>query len=691
MINQGVSASNLWRLLRAKKRIMQLGHLRQNTVLKGFFRVLLVIACLFFTVSAQAQGIDATQIAQMAKSGQISQAATALAGKTKIPFNDSIKFVQKLQSDKFDLTSASKLVDGLTNGNIEIGKIDDVTKMLDQLEKGQASIKAVSDLLKEVGNGAISPEIGKALGSIKDLGKLTDIKSISDVFKNPEIAKSLSDLSKNLKLPDEAQKILDSISSVSKIISDPAALLKNPEALTKAITDTLKKIAPELAKKLETLLGSDLAQALLALLGGGLLGGGGDSESNSGASCGAECSTCQDCAPKINQNHQTIRAHVTSEFEQHRQWIVTTYFLEHIVPSIMLMASEFTTNMMQQVQVIGTFFDAKHQLETERLFQQMTAKAHKDYHPSEGLCTIGTNVRSLAASERKANLGQVAFANRMQARQLSNKDTLSTFGSETDRNSRLDLFIKKFCNKDDYAKALGKLCADGGANKSQFNMDIDYTSAFENKLTLAIDYTNESPDQASDDEENIFALSANLFGNDIPRVIVEDNLVDDNGDPTAYADWYLDLRAIAAKRSVAQNSFAAITALKSEGDDEVAPFLKAILIESGVAPADIEKRLGEKPSYFAQMEVLTKDLYQNPTFYANLYDKPVNIERKAAALQAIELMQDRDIYRSLIRSEAVLATLVETLLRKEHAAVTRNLDNVSYFGEAPDDGTRGGE
>jgi hypothetical protein len=84
---------------------------------------------------------------------------------------------------------------------------------------------------------------------------------------------------------------------------------------------------------------------------------------------------------------------------------------------------------------------------------------------------------------------------------------------------------------------------------------------------------------------------------------------------------------------------------------------------------EIEKILGKKPSYFAQMEVLTKKLYQNPVFYTELYDKPANVARKGAALQAIGLMQDRDLYNSLLRSEAVLSVLLETMLMKEQEKI----------------------
>lgn len=668
---------------------MRLLQLKQHIVFKGFFKTLIALSCALCFLSASARAasfpqLNASQIAQLAKGGNISQAATSLAGQSGLPIGGATQFIQSLQGGKIDIGSATNLIGSVLGGkNINTGNIGDVTKMLQGLQNGQANPAAIAGLINKVAGGALPANVGKALSSIQNLGNLTNIKSISDVFKNPQITQALSGILNKAGLPPQATQALQSISSIAQIASNPQALLQNPAAAAQAITNILKSVAPQLAKQLEKLLGGNLAKSLTALLGGSAptTPTTPTTPNSSGGSCGGACPACSQCAPHINKNHQIIRAHVTSEFEQHRNWIVTTYFLEHILPSMMLMTTEFTTNMMQQVQIIGGFFDAKHQLETQRIFQQMTAKTHKDYHPSEELCTIGTNVRSLASSERRSNLGQVAFANRMLQRELSSGENLSIHGKKTDRMSRVDMFIKKFCDKDDHAKGLAKLCKDGGKNKKQINMDIDFTSAFENKLTLDIDFTKKGEKKITDDEENIFALSANLFANEIPKYIAKEALVDDDGDPTAYADWYLDLRAITAKRSVAQNSFAAITTMKSEGDDEVAPFLKAILIESGINKKDIEERLGKKPSYFAQMEVLTKDLYQNPTFYANLYDKPVNVERKATALQAIELMQDRDIYRSLIRSEAVLATLIETLLRKQHAAVSSDLNSIASFSE----------
>jgi len=43
------------------------------------------------------------------------------------------------------------------------------------------------------------------------------------------------------------------------------------------------------------------------------------------------------------------------------------------------------------------------------------------------------------------------------------------------------------------------------------------------------------------------------------------------------------------------------------------------------------------------------------------------------AIQATDLMQKRDIFRSLLRSEAVLATILETALIEEQETITSKL------------------
>jgi hypothetical protein len=365
----------------------------------------------------------------------------------------------------------------------------------------------------------------------------------------------------------------------------------------------------------------------------------------------------------------------------------------------MMMTNQLANVGMQQVAIIGTFFDAKHQLETQRLIQIKTAEAHKDYHPSEELCVVGTNTRYFAESKRRADLAHAALAARMQARQLNLQDGLSGEDDESDLQSRLDQFIEKFCNKNDFGfeegeTGLGALCEGSNPDPSQVNADINYTQAVENQLTIdaefvppkkdspadgtraAADGPSASDNAAKKGAETIFALSANLFAHETLPVIDQDKITEFGDRPADIIRLYTDLRAMAAKRSIAHNSFAAIVGQRVSGPPEAGPFLKAILRESGIGEDEIEDYLGENPSLFAQEEMMMKKLYQNPVFYAGLYDKPENVERMGVALLALEIIQDRNIYDSLLRSEATLAALVETLMLKQHRATSSKLGSI---------------
>lgn len=402
--------------------------------------------------------------------------------------------------------------------------------------------------------------------------------------------------------------------------------------------------------------------------------------------CDTNCTTIS-----ANQTEQTLD-HINTEFIDHREWLVRVMFEQHILPALMLFAEQMTAMAMHQVMVVGTFLDAKHQLETQRLFQQLTAEAHKDYHPSEGMCTFGTAMRSLAASDRKTDLTAAALSARGQQRELLSGSTLSGGGQSTDYLSRIAQFRQIYCNRNDNAGHLNLLCPEGSADEGRTDRDINFTNLVDAPLTLRLDFTEDGdPDHAlnqhvetlSPDEEDILALSANLYANRVAPSVAESYLSDMEGVPVAEGTThYMNVRSIAAKRSVARNSFASIAAMKSQGQPEAEPYLFAIMRELGITDdEEIRNYLGERPSYYAQMEILTKKLYQNPTFYTELYDKPANVDRKTVAMQAIELMQRRDMYRSVLRSEATLSVMLETALLGLQDEIANEIDRLPEDGE----------
>ena len=691
----------------------------RKTKLLSIFAMLCLFA--FQVHPANAQQISGSQIFSMFTSGQTSQAASALASQAGISTGSATQVLNGLgnltQLNKLTSGGASNLLSGIMGGQTGgAATISNVTSMLQGLQSGQISTTAITGLINQVAGGAIPANLGQALSGLN----LGNISSPQQLLGNPAISNLLTTQLTQLGLPQQATAL------IGNILQTGLSAQGLQQAATQAVMQqVLQNLPAPLRDAITNIIGGgDPAAAAAALAAavtpptptptptpppggsGGSGGSGGGNCPGAGSSQGcpseepyqlhkpqckdapvpgnADCgcaSSCCTCKTPIENNHIKIRKHVTEEFIKHRNWMIDIFFVEHILPAMMMMTSQLSTIAVQQVQMIGTMFDAKHQLETQRLFQQMMAEAHKDYQPSEGMCEIGTLTRSLAASSRKSDLGHVVFANRVIDRQLRNGDTISSAKENSDLYSRLDMFVKNHCNKHDNSNGLNYLCATGGNNKERMGKDVDFTRTIESQLTLDIDFTDEGLIAAQPDAEDLFALTANLFGHEILPFIPRLILATPSGKPRAAAHRYMDLRSVAAKRSVAQNSFTAMATERAKGDKEAAKYLKKVATELGLPEKNIDEILGKEPSYFAQMEILTKDLYQNPVFYTELYDKPANVLRKTVAMRALNLMQERDLYRSQLRTEAALAVMLESMLYEEHNRVSRVLGDLEPEGK----------
>lgn len=411
------------------------------------------------------------------------------------------------------------------------------------------------------------------------------------------------------------------------------------------------------------------------------------------------CRPCTVCGRDVSSDQMfgggygtvdVIENHLDAEFNAQQIWMISILFEDNILPAMMLMAEQLTVVAMHQVMIFGSFMDAKHQLESQRLLQQLQARAHKDYHPSVGMCEFGSATKSLAASERRGEVNALVLSQRSQDRQLGSTYTSAMYGIGLDKESRLEQFRGTYCDPWDQNNAMWLLCrgtvtpgptTGGPDQRDRFNKDIDYARTVDAEWTLNVDFTDAN---LTPEEEDVIALAAYLYAHDVfarvPAAMLDtpvDNRVGDQITDMQIA--YMDMRSIVAKRSVAENSYNAIVGMKSSGTEGSREYLVAMLEELGITdPDDINQYLGNPtgtftntpmgpspngdeyyPSYYAQMEILTKKLYQNPDFYTNLYDKPANVARKKVAMQAIGLMQKFDMFKSYLRSEASLSVLLE--------------------------------
>lgn len=384
-----------------------------------------------------------------------------------------------------------------------------------------------------------------------------------------------------------------------------------------------------------------------------------------------------DTRQHITDEHDTTRDHIDTEHQATLDWIEDVWWEEHIQTALADMADELSTVGLAQVASIGGFFDAQNHVQSQRVLNVMKAEAHNKYKPSASLCVFGTSVRSLAATEVASQNNREILLKRSLDRQLGNGSSSGSEFGHNDRTQRLLQFKSIYCNPQDNMGTFDEFCEFdkndiyGNANapiNNRMNNDIDYTRFIDSRKTIDIDFSDNTD---SNDEVDLIALANNLYAHDLMFRPQKDRLLAGQNQ-----DVYMGARALVAKRNVAENSFYTIAAMKSRGTMSDTRYIGNALRNMGMDGDDLIAYLGNNPSYYAQMEVLTKKLYQNPQFFINLIDSPENVDRQHAAMQSFELMQQRDIFESFMRSEMLLSILVEMELEELQLDVERVIDGL---------------
>jgi len=356
----------------------------------------------------------------------------------------------------------------------------------------------------------------------------------------------------------------------------------------------------------------------------------------------ATCATCAAYQMALQQ-----------EFTTHMNWMNNQWWTQYVEPALKSLANEYRNAVYLEVLTFGAFLDGQNLMSAQRAMQELNTTSLKNYTTSDAVCRFGTLSRSLALSQAKGEVNQLLLSKRSLNRQLGQKNLASSEGETLDRKARLIQFQKNYCDPDDFGTGMKSLCIGTSADTKR-NIDINFTRAVDTRNTLDIDFSDVTD---TEDEKAIMALANNLYAHNIFSRINVDALKNTNN--TDLRSTYLDQRSIVAKRNVAENTFNEIIGQKSNGSVASKTYFTQVLNNLGLSNTDVDKYLGAAPSYDAQMEVLTKKLYQDPAFYANLMDSPANISRQYAALQSFGLMQKRDIFETVARSEILMSLLLE--------------------------------
>ena len=381
--------------------------------------------------------------------------------------------------------------------------------------------------------------------------------------------------------------------------------------------------------------------------------------------CGQNGSTCCPC--------QTTQTNLSKEMDKHRRggegkksFLFDTLWNDSIDPSLRSMLSRNVQSIISQTTSLGSFLNAQTQIRAQGEIQKGAAKAANDYSTSEALCRYGSLSLGLATSDTSSKGAQIALASLSLNRSLGAQGSVAQSGAGSDQMERMNIFIQEYCDASDNNNGMALMCGTDPQRRfediprdSRKNRDIDFARTFANYGTLDFG-TGLTSEEMRPGQQDIILLSHNLYGNkQIPGQLTESQLREEGNQGV-----YLKIRSVAAARGVAQNSYAAIAGLKAQGSGSSKDYMEALYKELGMTESQADTQLGDKPSYYAQMDVLTKKLYQSPAFHINLMEGKTNVDRQSAAMEGLELMQDRDLYLSMKRSEMLLALMVQMQTRK---------------------------
>lgn len=327
------------------------------------------------------------------------------------------------------------------------------------------------------------------------------------------------------------------------------------------------------------------------------------------------------------------------------------------VLGIQKFTNQITKSIMAQTTALGSFLQAQNNSAGLLSLQKKHAQSAKDGILSEQLCRYGSLAQGVAASEALSSANKLSLMSALQANEMGQANTIRSGKNPSQR--LIDKYKATNCDKRDANEAIK--CKSTASDK-RFNMDIDYASAIDTPLTLDVDFV----DGASlPQEEDIFSMAENLFPS---RPIMS------SPESEGYNENNSEFRSIQAIRTVAKNSFVSQVAEKVKGTAGSVEFIKKLMLALGISEDQTKLIIGDKPSYYAQMEVLTKKIFQDPVFYVNLMESPANVLRQQTAIRAIKLQQQNDLAQVVKRREMLLAVLLEMKLRERSKMVDQRIN-----------------
>ena len=300
------------------------------------------------------------------------------------------------------------------------------------------------------------------------------------------------------------------------------------------------------------------------------------------------------------------------------------------VEGLRKLSTQIKAAIMLQGVMIGGFIDAQSHLSAQLALQRLAANAVNDYIPSVALCRFGSLSKGLASSEGRSQLTKKVLNEALGDRETMRRMTAYGMSAGAGDFGRVRQFRTTYCDTYDESNALITFC-EATAISSNLNKDVDYTRVLDVPLTLPVNFVTAPSAAQLRGNADVMAFANNLFAGESFRGF-RSNDFEQQG---VMDDDVQNYRSVVAARSLVRNSFTSMVGAKAEGTGASATYMQAVATGLGLSATDTTRLVGSNPSYFAQMEMLTKKVYQDPAFFVNLYENPANVERQRAAMKGV--------------------------------------------------------
>ncbi len=363
--------------------------------------------------------------------------------------------------------------------------------------------------------------------------------------------------------------------------------------------------------------------------------------------------TCMPAAAAHATTISAVTASLTTAMAAHSLFLEQFWMKDGLVASLTEAAKQISIGHNKQVEMLSTLIDKQIHEDTARLIQLKKVESAIATQPSEKSCEFATMKAGLLAAENSGAQKLQEDLNFMGQSALSYKNSVSD-SSRTDASQRVNV-VCDYADPNIAGGALKGIC--GGATPSDEKMSHFF---------LASVLKNETLDDTMREPINSAMLS--VFFEDAPSRISKEMMKNDDMKVA-----YMNHRSVASKEMLSAYCFRKTFEDQMGGNSISKAYQEALYSELGLSPDEIQAKLGDNPSAYAQKQLLV-DQVMNPAFGIATLDTVNNVLALANGIQAQKLSSLYDTLETLHCNELILSQLLNDALQPTQSDLQERLD-----------------